>query len=508
MSPYPYPPIPIDCVDSLKSPSSIHSPRELVLVSRTNSDEWGPPDEAAAKALQATVSLGSERLLRTHHRSLAPCTFVFETEVNEKIMWVVSIGPYVPMYDTHAGGREIHFRPEHLLPQISQVYSGSRQDPLQGVINPRRFLPAAYLESLRRFFPAAIGARVFIAGYLVVLFRSQRDIEASWLEGCVPSFGLLRLGYAVAVHYPAETLPESESAVTKSPEQTDPAASLGLKLEFTDGSQGICVPTHAFVDVNKPQDNPNRKRASLLEKTKAMFSIATVMKVKESLKVGAAVNSSLGKSMWLGQPKEKIGHITSTFDQHIARSSAFPETIGHDISIVTGGHLPKISTPPRAPEITSWGDYGDALEGQFAFAMALGVRTEKSKEVERDALGKIQKAVVEGAEYLWDRKTRTQSAALLWRTLLDGAGMEVLPGSVLCLGQRTDPCCRAVLFKNFETPMCPQHFESDSTSGLGDAAWSSIKGGFLLPTKIRGAEIICESEKWSTVPDNQILDVD
>lgn len=250
------------------------------------------------------MSLGSERLLRTHHRSLAPCAFVFQTEVNEKTIWVVGIGPYAPMYDTHAGGREIHFRPEYLLPRISQVYSGCRQDPLQSAINPRRFLPAACLESLRRFFPAAIGARVFIAGFLVILFRNQRDIEASWLEGCVPSFGLLRLGYDVAVHYPAETPPDSESVVTESPEQTDSAASLGLKLELTDGSQGICVPTHAFVDVNKPKDNLTHNRASLLKKTKATFSIATAMKVKESLKVGATVDSSLGKSVWLGKPKE------------------------------------------------------------------------------------------------------------------------------------------------------------------------------------------------------------
>ncbi|KAJ6111557.1 hypothetical protein N7523_007618 [Penicillium sp. IBT 18751x] len=493
MGHYPYPPIPADCVDSLKLPSSIHSPRELILVSRTNSDEWGPSDEAAAKALQATGSLGIERLLRTHHRSLAPCAFVFQTEVNEKTIWVVSIGPDAPMYDRQAGGREIHFRPEYLLPQISQMCSGSRQDPLQGAINPRKFLPAAYLESLRRFFPAAIGARVFVAGFLVVLFRNRKDVEASWLEGCVPSFGLLRLGYDVAVHYPAETSPGSEVAITGSPESFDPAVSLGLKVEFTDGSQGICVPTHAFVDVNKPKENLTPKRTSLLKKTKATFSIATAMKVKESLKVGATVDSSLGKSVWLGQPKQRLGSITSTFDHRIARSSAFPKTIDHDLSIVTGGHLPTIGNPPRAPEIIGWGDYRDALEGQCAFAMTLSVRSEKSKEAERDPSGKIQEAVVEGTEYLWDRKARTQSAALLWRTMLDGAGIERQTGSVLCLGKLTDPHCRAVLLKNFETPICAQHSEGDSIPGPEDAASFSIDGGFLLPTEIRDTVIICES---------------
>lgn len=143
---------------------------------------------------------------------------MFETEVNIKPTWVVGIGPNVPMYDTHAGGREIHFRPEYLLPQISQVYSGSRSDALRGAINPWRFLSVAYIRSLRRFFPAAIGARDFVSGSLVVLFRNQRGIEASWLEGCELSFGLLRLGYDIAVHYTAETFPDGDNVVTESPE--------------------------------------------------------------------------------------------------------------------------------------------------------------------------------------------------------------------------------------------------------------------------------------------------
>lgn len=139
--------------------------------------------------------------------------------------------------------------------------------------------------------------------------------------------------------------------------------------------------------------------------------------------------------------------------------------------------------------------------------MTPSVRTEKSKQVERDPLGKIQKAVVEGTEYLWDRKSRTQSAALLWRTMFDGADVDGRSGSVLCLGQPTDSHCRAVLFKNFETPLWPQHLESDSTSGSGDS-WSSINGGFLLPMEIRDAEIICESEERSIVLDDQTWDLE
>lgn len=104
---------------------------------------------------------------------------------------MVSIGPNVPIYDTHAAGRAIHVHPEFLLPELSQAYRGTRKDPLHRRINPRCFLPASELELLRRFFPVAIGARVLISGFLIVLFRNQKDIEASWLEGCVHSFGML-----------------------------------------------------------------------------------------------------------------------------------------------------------------------------------------------------------------------------------------------------------------------------------------------------------------------------
>lgn len=192
-----------------------------------------------------------------------------------------------------------------------------------------------------------------------------------------------------------------------------------------------------------------------------------------------------------------------TYDHHIARSSTFPYTIDHDLSVVTGDHLPKVSNPPRAPKITGWGDYRDALDGNFAFAMALSVSSQDQTQQEdrRDLFGTMQRAIVEGVEYLWDRKSHTQSVALLWRAMHDGTDMEGLSGSVLCLGKPTDPHCRAVLFKHFETPICPQHFEvTEQTSASGDIAWSSIKGGFLLPPSIRNAAILCEGEAFAPVP--------
>lgn len=281
----------------------------------TRSDKWGTPEEAAARALKETsVTLDNERLMRTHHRTLGPCPFVYEvTEADGKIIWVVSIGPKVPMYDTHAGGREIHIHPEYLLPQLSQVYRGSRPDPLQRRINPRRFLTASDLELLRRFFPAAIGARVLISGFIVVLFRNRKDIEASWLEGCVPSFGLLRLGYGIAVHYPTVAVADSGNAVAGSPEKSESVTSLGLKLRFADESQGIAVATHGFVNQKTAQGNIARKERSWLAKTKSAFSKATALKVKERVRMGTSVDSPLGKSVWFVQEPKEVRLVVGSF---------------------------------------------------------------------------------------------------------------------------------------------------------------------------------------------------
>ena len=183
--------------------------------------------------------------------------------------------------------------------------------------------------------------------------------------------------------------------------------------------------------------------------------------------------------------------------------------MGHDISIVKGDHLPKISQPPRAPKIVGWGDYRAALDGQFAFAMVLNALPEHSTdESRRDMFGSMQKVIVEGTEYLWDRKSRTQSAALIWRCMHDGSEMEGLSGSVLCLGQRGDSECRAVLFKNFETPICSQHFECNHAA-RGDVSWSAFKGGFVLPDEVRSAQILCEGEESAAIPlEGQTWDVE
>ncbi|KAJ5819625.1 hypothetical protein N7474_005216 [Penicillium riverlandense] len=294
---YPYPPIPADCVDRQGTlpVSSSHSPRELILVSETTSDEWGAKEEAAARALQeGSVALSNARLHRTHNRSLAPCPFAYKT--------------------TETTGKNLGGEYQS---------SGCRKDPLHRRVHPRRFLNESDLKLLRRFFPSAKGVRVLISGFRIVLFQNRKDIEASWLEGCVPLFGFLRLGYDVAVHYPTTTVVESGNAVADSPQKGEPVTPLGLRLKLSDGSIA-------------------HKDAGRIIRMKSVLCKSTWMKVKDAMKMKSTENSPLGKIVWFAEePKEKIGNVTTSYDHHISRSPTFAQTIEHDTSIVPGERLPK-----------------------------------------------------------------------------------------------------------------------------------------------------------------------
>jgi hypothetical protein len=108
-------------------------------------------------------------------------------------MWVVT--PKANLA-SQAGGREIHILPSFQRPRYTHMYLRGRPDPIDGAINPRRFIPVSDLETLQEAFPTAVGVRVFFSGFVVVLFDKQKDLEKSWKEGLMSEFGCLHLGQA------------------------------------------------------------------------------------------------------------------------------------------------------------------------------------------------------------------------------------------------------------------------------------------------------------------------
>ncbi|KAJ5152793.1 uncharacterized protein N7482_009271 [Penicillium canariense] len=100
---------------------------------------------------------------------------------------------------------------------------------------------------------------------------------------------------------PARAVADSGNAVARSSEQSNSVTLLGLKLEFADGSHGIAVATHGFVDVKTAQEPIAHKETSWLAKNKLMILKTTALKVKEYFKMGAVADSPLEKSVWVVQ---------------------------------------------------------------------------------------------------------------------------------------------------------------------------------------------------------------
>lgn len=67
--------------------------------------------------------------------------------------------------------------------------------------------------------------------------------------------------------------------------------------------------------------------------------------------------------------------------------------------------------------VDEWASYEEALDGEPVFATAFNVQYERWDILAgRVASKDVQKTVVKGMDYHWDRNTRSSSAGLLWRT--------------------------------------------------------------------------------------------
>lgn len=123
--------------------------------------------------------------------------------------------------------------PSFTRPRSHQSYSQSTRIPLG--IQPSRTW---------RDIPARHQCQSFhhpTSSSIIILFKSRVDVEKSWFEdGFTSPFGNLRLIYDVDEVYRGVAIPSK-------PDAWETNASLGLKLRFHYGREGIIVPTHAFV---------------------------------------------------------------------------------------------------------------------------------------------------------------------------------------------------------------------------------------------------------------------
>jgi hypothetical protein len=183
----------------------------------TNSTSWGLPEVAAARALIETINENNEAMMRTYHPSLAhlDAVQVITELVTKKDIWIVYDAS---KSDTHAGGREIHIIPTQSISPTTWFVRGV-PDMIPRNINPRQFLSSNDLEVLRAQYPTAIGARVLISGFLVLLYKSRDQIRKAWdCDGIGGTFGMLRVQYDVARGMPTHHV-HSGASVARLPHE-------------------------------------------------------------------------------------------------------------------------------------------------------------------------------------------------------------------------------------------------------------------------------------------------
>ena len=167
----------------------------------------------------------------------------------------------------------------------------------------------------------------------------------------------------------------------------------------------------------------------------------------------------------------------------------YPTGYIHDLSLIAGKKLPTIASTVGGPRITDWASYTEALSGAPVFAMRLSTPGANENILQNHLnpadlqCENMQRATVVGTQYLWDRETRLQSAALLRRTE-DESTMIGWLASVLCLGRPDDEVAKAVVFHNYRTRfLVGGDIRGGVSCGLLDA-------GFLLPEEVRAARIV------------------
>jgi hypothetical protein len=287
----------------------------------TTSSEWGSKEVATARAtIEPTITPQNENLVRTYHPSLGPVDGVWVTkESNEKSIWLVAPGP-LGIPHTHAGGREIHFLPAGLSPRtMTMICFKAQPDPIKAVLNPRRFLQSHDLHVIREMFPLAVGARVLISGFIVILFKSRADVEKSWTQdGEACTFGNLRLLYDVMEDSPTRTEVSGGAAIASKPDALETSVTLRLKLRLLDGQEVITVPTHAFVKLRRINGSCLRRLAdwyAWMKTTLSRFTPAGKDSHEPALGTmrGSARNSPLGKIVFLAGDSRKVRILSSLF---------------------------------------------------------------------------------------------------------------------------------------------------------------------------------------------------
>ncbi|KAK2874954.1 hypothetical protein FQN49_001928 [Arthroderma sp. PD_2] len=513
-SPIPYPHIPEAAQDTeadtltgifASEPFSVQR-----TIGKTSSEDWGDSVTAAARSvLEPTVTAENEALFRTHHPSLASASWVMAVRLrrSEPYIWVVVLQPDTDtsLIDTHAGDREIHFRPAFLSPFLGNPRMNTPAGPSRLPVNVRRMLTAKDLNDIRLYWPKSIGIRILISGLALLIYANESDVSHD-IARCPTQFGDLELGYVLQNHVPTAEAAAAGDSTTVGASQpavesghavslaagAPPSTALGLRLRLKSGVEAITVATHGFVSDSRasPMEylsywmNSTKKSLSRFLPFMASRDLTSDDEVRETI----TYRSPLGKTVWLSNTDVKLGRIAYSYDEpHPSRP--FPSGYQHDISLVVGPLVDIL--PPGGIRELQWAEYQDAFDNAGSvfvckFNADTGLGHMRRGHIVSE---EVQKAVIEGSEYLWDLDTMSSSAAIIWRTIPTRNGVEGWSGSALCLGKALDRLVKVVAFQSFQLAI-PKEVDKTGLYPKGGVIFESYKGGYVLPQEVRESEII------------------
>lgn len=134
------------------------------------------------------------------------------------------------------------------MPNVSFARCYSREFSINRLIHPRRLLTPQDILIIRDFYQDCCGVRSFIAGYAILIFRSEADIKRAWSTGIPDSLGGLDVGYGIRDHMPTTTVAACGIHVKGEPNpKAHRRGCLGAKIKLPCGTLAITVVTHGFV---------------------------------------------------------------------------------------------------------------------------------------------------------------------------------------------------------------------------------------------------------------------
>ena len=260
-----------------------------------------------------TITADNESFCRTFHPTLAGCEAVtVHEDIGQPSVWLVSCT--AKLRHTHAGGREIHRFPRFECPPSYPLGLSfpSQEDPISHRINLRRMLTANDRELIMHTFVGSVGVRLFIAGWVVVLFHDRKSMEMCWARGVPDTVGGRRLGYEVVDLCPSSLPVGYGTPISSHPHDfTSSHGCLGLRLLMPTGETVITTTTHAFVKLNLAGSSIWRRAASWY--LSAKDALSRFYGIRSTTRTPAVVESrsslrrtSLGTEVWLAGTDQMV----------------------------------------------------------------------------------------------------------------------------------------------------------------------------------------------------------